>query len=441
MIFRKLKLSSFQIILFGFAWIIVCGTFLLMLPVSSHAGRWTDPLTALFTTTSAVCVTGLTVCDTAAYWSLTGKVIILLLIQIGGLGVVLVAASIAAFTGRRIGLMQRNILQNAVSAHQLGGIVRLMLFIIRFVLGVEALGAALLAIRFIPEYGLVRGIWYSIFHSISAFCNAGFDILGVSRYGVSLMKYCSSPLVLFVIMGLIISGGLGFITWQDLIQHKGKIRKLRVQSRLILIMTASLILLPAILLFAELGDLPLKERLLGALFQSVTTRTAGFNSLNLNNFNDTGQSILTILMLIGAAPGSTAGGMKITTLAVLLLCGRSVVLRCDEVHCMKHRIDMETVRYACTVCGLYLGLFLISGMIISEFEGLSLHICLFETASAIGTVGLSLGITGSLHVVSRLILIFLMFFGRVGSLTLVYAIIPGITNSHVHYTPEKIMVG
>ena len=226
-----------------------------------------------------------------------------------------------------------------------------------------------------------------------------------------------------------------------MILQKGRFRKLRVQSRLILIVTSLLILIPALLLFAQLKGLPLRERVLGAVFQSVTTRTAGFNSLDLGRFRDTGQGVLMILMLIGAAPGSTAGGMKITTFAVLLLCARSVFLRCDEVHCMRHRVDMETVRFACTVCGLYLCLFLISGMIISEIEYIPLHVCLFETASAVGTVGLSLGITSSLHAVSKLILIMLMFFGRVGSLTLVYAIIPGIRSSNFHYTPEKIMVG
>ncbi len=435
------KLSSFQIILFGFAGIILLGTLLLMLPYSSNDKVWTDPLTALFTTTSAVCVTGLIVKDTGRYWSIMGQTIILLLIQIGGMGVVLVATSIATLTGKRIGLMQRNTLQNAVSAPQLGGIVRLLRFILRFVLGAEALGAILLGFTFVPEFGWGRGIWYSLFHSISAFCNAGFDVFGAGPDGSSLMHYSGNGLVLFTIMALIVSGGLGFMTWYDLLQRKGKFRKLRVQTRMILILTAFLIFVPAVLFYAELDRLGSWERLLGALFQSVTTRTAGFNSIDLSRIHDAGQGVMTTLMLIGAAPGSTAGGMKITTLAVLLLCSKSVFRREDEVHCMRHRIEMETVRFAATIMGMYLSLFLISGVIISEVEGLSLHACLFETASAIGTVGLTLGITARLHALSRCILIFLMFFGRVGSLTLVYAVIPGINNKHAHYTAEKIMVG
>ena len=438
---RRFKLSSFQIILYGFALIILVGSVLLAMPFSSRSGQWTDPITVLFTTTSSVCVTGLSVCDTGTYWSLAGQIIILLLIQIGGMGVVLVAASIVTLTGRRIGLLQRYTLQNAVSAPQVGGIIRFILFIVRFVFAAELTGTVLLSIAFVPEYGPVKGLWYSFFHSVSAFCNAGFDIFGATAEGSSLMRYSGSWLVLGTIMALIIAGGLGFLTWQNLFLHKKHAEKLRVQTKLILIATVFLIFIPALFLFVECKDLPLNERILGSLFQSVTTRTAGFNSMALSSIPEPGQGVMTLLMLIGGAPGSTAGGFKITTIAVLLLCGRSIIRREDEVNCLKHRIDTETIRYACTVFILYLTMFFLSGVAISALEDLPLHTCLFETASATGTVGLTLGITSSLGVVSKLILIVLMFFGRVGGMTLVYAIIPGITYDRTHYTAAKIMIG
>lgn len=418
----KGKLSSFQIILLGFAGVILLGAFLLALPISSKSHEWTSFIDALFTSTSAVCVTGLIVFDTATHWTIFGQIVILLLIQIGGMGVVTVAVSFALISGKKIGLLGRETIQNAISAPAVGGIVRLTGFIIKGIFLIELIGALAMMPVFCRDYG-AEGIWLAVFHSVSAFCNAGFDIMGTKSGGfTSITRYSAQPVINITIMLLIIIGGIGFLVWEDVCKHKWKLKEYRTQSKVVLAMTAALIVLPAVyFFFFEFGDLPIGERILVSLFQSVTPRTAGFNTVDLTSISDTGSYLMIILMLIGGSPGSTAGGMKTTTIAVLFSSAFSVFRKKDNAELMKRRIDDDTVKMASSIFTMYLTLFLLGGMAISAIENLPITACLFETASAVGTVGLTLGITPTLGIASKLILILSMFFGRVGGLTLIYA--------------------
>ncbi len=418
----KRKLSSFQIILLGFAGVILLGALILTLPISSKSHEWTSFIDALFTSTSAVCVTGLVVFDTATHWTIFGQIIILLLIQIGGMGVVTIAVSLAVASGKKIGLFSRETMKNAISAPNVSGIVRLTGFIIKGIFLIEIIGALIMLPVFFKDYG-AEGIWMAVFHSVSAFCNAGFDIMGTkSGEFTSLTHYSAQPVINITIMLLIIIGGIGFLVWEDICKHKWRIREYRTQSKLVLIVTAALIVLSAVyFFFFECGDLPVTERILASLFQSVTPRTAGFNTINLTAISDTGLYLMIILMLIGGSPGSTAGGMKTTTIAVLFSSAFSVFRKKDNAEVMKRRIDDETVKTASAVFLMYITLFLVGGMAISTIENLPITSCLYETASAVGTVGLTLGITPTLGSASKMILIMSMFFGRVGGLTLIYA--------------------
>lgn len=418
----KRKLSSFQIILLGFAGVILLGAFLLALPISSKTHEWTSFIDALFTSTSAVCVTGLIVFDTATHWTIFGQVVILLLIQIGGMGVVTIAVSLAVISGKKIGLFSRETMKNAISAPNVSGIVRLTGFIIKGIFLIELIGALVMMPVFCIDYG-AEGIWLSIFHSVSAFCNAGFDIMGTkSGEFTSITHYSAHPVINITIMLLIIIGGIGFLVWEDVCKNKWRIKEYRTQSKVVLIVTAVLIVLPAIyFFFFEFGDLPVGKRILASLFQSVTPRTAGFNTVDLTAISDTGLYLMIILMLIGGSPGSTAGGMKTTTIAVLFSSAFSVFRKKENAELMKRSVDDGTVKTASAIFLMYIALFLFGGMAISAIENLPITSCLFETASAVGTVGLTLGITPTLGIASKLILIILMFFGRVGGLTLIYA--------------------
>ena len=441
-LFHKKNWSPFRIIILGFSAVILLGSLLLMLPLASRTGAVTPFLHALFTATSAVCVTGLVIYDTALYWSPFGQAVILVLIQIGGLGVVTVAGAFAILSGRKIGLMQRSTMQEAISAPNVGGIVRLTGFILKAVPVVELLGAAALFPVFYKEFGAVRGLWYALFHSVSAFCNAGFDLMGVKAPFSSLTDYAAQPVVSLVIALLIVVGGLGFLTWEDIRTNRHHLRRYRMQSKVILTVTAALILFPALyFFFFEFSAAPLGERTLLSIFQSITPRTAGFNTADLTAMSETGQFLITILMLIGGSPGSTAGGMKTTTLAVLLAAALAVFRRRSQPHFFHRRVSGDTVIQASTILMMYLVLFLTGGLIISRMEGLPLLTCLFETASAIGTVGLTLGITPGLTPLSHLILIALMFFGRVGGLTLIYAALTRVQSCCSRLPQERITVG
>lgn len=422
--------------------IIIIGSLLLMLPISSVSGKVTPFNESLFTATSAVCVTGLVVHDTGSYWSTFGQAIILILIQIGGLGVITVAASFALLSGRKISLMQRSTMQEAIAAPKIGGIVRLTGFVLKATLIFELSGAVIMMPVLCKDYG-VKGVWLAVFHSISAFCNAGFDILGTdaSKY-ISLTQYVNCTSINLAVIFLIVIGGIGFLTWEDIYTNKLHFRRYRMQSKVILITSAILIIVPALyFFFFDLNNLPIKQRILSSLFQSVTTRTAGFNTVDLTALQEPSVATMIVLMIIGGSPGSTAGGIKTTTVAVLIANSLATFGRKDSSHFFKRRIDNQVVKNASTILIMYLVLSFTGAVAISTAEKIPFLKCLFETSSAIGTVGLTLGITPELGLFSQLILILLMFCGRVGGLTLIYAAISNTKKNISKYPLEHITVG
>ena len=441
-IHKKNRFTSFQIIILGFIAVILIGALLLMLPVSSKAGIITPFNEALFTSTSAVCVTGLVVQDTATYWSWFGQGIILVLIQIGGLGVITIAVLFALLSGRKISLMQRSVMQEAISAPKVGGIVRLTGFVLKGTFLVEFTAAFIMMPVFVKDFG-AKGIWMAIFHSISAFCNAGFDLMGTENVKyASLTSYISHPLINITIMLLIIIGGIGFLTWEDILKNKFRIKSYRMQTKVILTTSLLLILFPAFFFFfRDFADMPMQERIFSSLFQAVTPRTAGFNTADLTMMTEDGLGIVIALMLVGGSPGSTAGGMKTTTLAVLIANALACFRRKEDAQMFGRRIENSTVKNAATIFMMYIVLFFGGAIVISAVEDLSFSTCLFETASAIGTVGLTLGITPGLGVISQIILMILMFLGRVGGLTLIYAAFSGSGKKISKLPQEKMMVG
>ncbi len=433
--------NSFRMISLGFLILVLSGALLLMLPISSQDRSVTPFRDTLFTAISASCVTGLVVRDTATHWSLFGQAVILTLIQIGGMGVITIGLMITRLSGKKIGLWFRGTMQDSISAPNVGGILQLTKFILKMTAAIELTGAVLLYPVFCREFGPIKGIWYSVFHSVSAFCNAGFDLMGVREQFSSLTTLGSNAYANSVIMLLIITGGIGFLTWDDIIQYKFRFKKYRLQTKMVLVTSGLLIILPALFFFfAEYTDEPMKERILHSLFQSVTARTAGFNTSDFTKMSEPSALIMTVLMLIGGCSGSTAGGMKTSTIAVLFLAAMSVIRRKNDVECFKRRISEDTIRTAGAILFMYLTLFLSTGIAISMIESLPLISCLFETGSALGTAGLTLGITTSLSLPSHIILMLLMFAGRVGALTLIYAAFSS-HNGIARLPQEKITVG
>ena len=433
---------SLRIIILGFLGVVLLGTLLLSLPISSKSGQWTSFEDALFTSTSAVCVTGLIVKDTATYWSYFGQGVILTLIQIGGLGVISMAMLFVTVSGRKVSLFQRSMMQESIAAHQVGGVVRMTMFIFKTAFIIEVIGAALIMPSFCSEFG-ASGIWKAVFHSVSAFCNAGFDVMGDQSGEFSSLTYFSDNLfVIIPVCLLIIVGGIGFLTWDDIAEHKFRIKKYRMQSKVILTVSAALILIPALLFFFfDFSDYPIKQRICLSLFQAVTPRTAGFNTVDLSTMTSAGNLIIIVLMLIGGSPGSTAGGMKTTTVAVLAANIFSVIRRKKNAQMFKRRIDDQTVKSAATLLIVYIFFTLTAACIINATDGVPIDLCIFETASAMGTVGLTQGITPSLGFASHLILALLMFLGRTGGLTLMLAAANGSGVELSRRPVEKINVG
>ena len=436
------RFNYFQKIIFGFAALILFGAFMLMLPISGKEQVPTPFLDALFTSTSASCVTGLVVYDTATHWSLFGQAVILFLIQVGGLGVVVVMTSLILLSGKRIGYSQRNTLANSISISSQGGIMKMLIFLLKWTGIIELFFASLLATQFIPEFGWKRGLWYSIFHSVSAFCNAGFDLMGIKEPFSSLTDYSGNPVVNISIMALILLGGLGFMTWQDIAKNKWNFHRYRLQSKIILSATAFLVLLPALFyFFVEFRGMPMESRILASLFTAVTPRTAGFNTVDFSKFSDSGIFLQTLLMLVGAAPGSTGGGMKITTMTVLILTSVAIFRNNSRTEAFGRTIPREVIRNATTIAFMYVCLCVLSGMFISLYENIPLLTTSFETASAIATVGLTLGITPKLSPLSHALLIFLMYIGRVGGLCLIYAVFPNANPNKGRLVEENVIVG
>lgn len=415
-----------------------------MLPVSVSGTESAGFADAFFTAVSAVCVTGLVVHDTATYWSGFGQTVLLILIQIGGLGVVSAASAISLISGRKINLRQRSTMQEAIAAPQMGGVVRLTGFILKITFFTELIGCLLMLPVFCKEFGFGKGIFYAVFHAVSAFCNAGFDLMGENASFSSLTAFVGNPLINLVIMLLIISGGLGFSTWEDIRIHKFHFKKFHLQSKIVLVTTVILIAVPVLYFYLfEFSDWDMStgRRVLASFFQAVTPRTAGFNTVDFAKMKQSSLGLIIVLMLIGGSTGSTAGGMKTTTFAVLLSSSLSVFRSKKDTHFFGRRIEDDAISKATALLMMYLSLFITGGMIISITEHLPLLDCLFETASAIGTVGLSTGITPSLGNASRSILICLMFFGRVGGLTFVFAAFRPKNQANSRLPLEKINIG
>ncbi len=415
---------------------------LLMLPISSRYGVATSFGDALFTATSATCVTGLVVQDTATHWSVFGQIVILALIQTGGFGIIMAAAGFSLLAGRKITLRERSMMRDAFATQRMGGIVRLATFVFSVTIAVELLGAVLMLPSFCSEYG-VRGIWIALFLSISAFCNAGFDILGKSdALFPSLSEYATNPVICLTICALIVIGGIGFVTWNDVTTNKLRFKRYSLQSKIILVSSAVLIVVPALSFFLfEYQRLPVAERFLVSLFQSITPRTAGFNVEDMSVMTESGQALTIILMLIGGSPGSTAGGIKTTTLAVLLGNLLAISSRRSEVDMFGRRIEDDAIKQAGAILLLHVSLSLLGATALCLIEGLPYLACLFECVSAIGTVGMTVGITPHLRVASRIILIGYMFIGRVGSLTLIYAATKAPKKSRGKLPHEHVTVG
>ncbi|MEG2709873.1 MAG: potassium transporter TrkG [Clostridia bacterium] len=438
--------NALQTLALGFALIIVCGALILMLPVSNKGGGTISFLDALFTATSATCVTGLIVFDTYTQFTGFGQLVIILLIQTGGLGFMTVAVMFAMVLKKRIGLKERSFLMEAVSSLQLGGVVRFARHILIGTAAIELTGALLLSIRFVPQFGWAQGIWFSVFHAISAFCNAGFDLIGVIEPYTSLTPYAADALVNLVIMGLIVVGGIGFIVWEDVSSKKFKLREYKLHTKIVLISTVILTLGSAIAflllekdgVFAGMGP---GERVLAALFQAVTPRTAGFNTVDTGKLTEASAFLTTLNMLVGASPGSTAGGVKITTVAVLVLAAVNYARRREDVNLFGRRLEDGVVKRACCASTMYLACALTGSFILMVQQGVSLTDASFEAFSALGTVGMTRGITRSLTPVSKSAVALLMYIGRVGSLSVAMAFVERSRAKSLRNPAEKIVIG
>ena len=443
---KKFRLSPLRTIILGYCCIILLGAVLLCLPISARNGHWTNFFDALFTATSATCVTGLVVFDTYTYWSVFGQLIILLMIQVGGIGFMTLAISALTLTKHKIGLHSRYTLQESVNASQVGGIVRMTRFILIGTAVFEISGTVFLAMRFCPQYGFWKGLYFAVFHAVSAFCNAGFDLMGGNGAFSSLTQYAADPLVNLVVMTLIIIGGIGFFVWSDLKINKFRFRRYKLHTKVVLVTTAALIVFPFLFMLLternnpNFSGAPLTY-LLSCLFQTVTTRTAGFNTADLTALSDATVLCMIFLMIIGGSPSSTAGGLKTTTLAMLVASLASIFKKRKIISCFRRRIGDNVLLQIISITALYTLLFFGCAMLICAFDSVSVKEALFETASAIGTVGLSLGITAGLSTASHLVLMVLMFFGRVGGLTILLAFHDQQSATPSKYPVENITIG
>ncbi|MDD4184407.1 MAG: TrkH family potassium uptake protein [Candidatus Izemoplasmatales bacterium] len=442
----KLNLNALQTLALGFAVIILIGSILLMLPVANKSGEAIPYLNALFTSASATCVTGLVVYDTYSQFTLFGQIVIMILIQIGGLGFMTMAVMFSMFIGRKIGLKERVNLMEAVNSMQIGGIVRMAKRVLIITGIFEIVGASLLSIRFIPEFGIGKGIWLSLFHSVSAFCNAGFDLMGIISPSMSLTPFVGDVLVNIVIIVLIVVGGIGFIVWNDVAEHRFRIREYRLHTKIVLSATFVIIITSALVFgFLEwqnaYAGLNAGEKIMASLFSAVTPRTAGFFTVEIASMTEAGSTLTLALMIIGAGPGSTAGGIKITTLVIILLSTIGYIRGSEDINIFGRRVEQSTVKRAFNMALLYIMIAFIGGFIILIVQNSSLHDVMFEAFSAIGTVGLSRGITESLVPLSRVVIILLMYSGRVGSMSIAMAFIEKKQNGSLRNPQEKVIIG
>lgn len=440
---KKIRLNGVQILALGFLIVIIIGAIILSLPISSRTGEPTNFLDAIFTSTSAVCVTGLITLDTSTHWSVFGQTVIITLIEIGGLGFMSFGVLISLILGKKITLRERLVMQEAMNTYSIQGLVKMVKYVLIFTMSVQFFGALLLSTQFVPEYGICRGIFYSIFHSISAFCNAGFDL-----FGTSLVGYSSNSVVILVISALIIIGGLGFTVLLEIYEFKG-MKKLSLHSKLVLITTAILVFGGAILMLIfeynnvdTIANMNIKDKLLNSFFASVTPRTAGFNSISTSGMTLASKFLTIILMFIGGSPGSTAGGLKTVTFGILVLTVICVIKGREDTEVFGRRFTKEIVYKSFTLLFIGVSLVIFSTMILSYTEvGVSFIDLLYETTSAFGTVGITLGLTPNLSSIGKVLIMLMMYFGRVGPLTVMLALTRKRKKSGYKYPEGKILIG
>lgn len=443
---QKRQLSQTQTIAVGFLIMILIGTGLLMLPIAAKSGEPTSFFDALFTAVSAGCVTGLVTVDTCTHWTIFGQIVILLMIQIGGLGFITIGIFFSILLRRKISLRERGLMQESVNTLQIGGIIKLAHKIIKGTFIIEGIGALILAIRFSFQLGIVKGIYYGIFHSISAFCNAGFDLMGYQEEYISLVPYSADIVVNITIMLLVVTGGIGFIVWDDVTKHGLKFKKYMLHTKIVLVSTAFLLFSGAFLfwvlernnILAEKGIL---EQILCSMFASVTARTAGFNTVDLAKLTDAGKFLNVVLMFIGGSPGSTAGGIKTTTIVVILMYIWSNMKRTYGCNLFGRRLDSESIVKASAVFCTNLFLATAAVLFISAVQVLPVADVLLEVFSAIGTVGMSTGITRELLLPSRIAIIILMYCGRIGSLSFALSFTQKKRIAPVQQPVEQINIG
>lgn len=447
LLLKKFKnLSGMQLIAVGFFLLILTGTLLLALPISSRTGEWTSPMVALFTATSASCVTGLILVDTYTHWSFFGQLVLLLLIQVGGLGFISIGSAVAIILRRKISLKQRGWIRESFNVLDIGGVVRLIKLVMKGTFVIEGIGAILLAIRFYPRMGLLQSIYYGIFHSISAFCNAGFDLMGKYEPYSSFTSYYNDPVVVLTLCALILSGGIGFMVWNDVAHYGRHLRKYSLSSKMVLSLTAFLVIAGTVLFYLIEGnrlyaDMDLTGKLCSALFSAVTPRTAGFNTTDIGSLSQGGKLLTIILMFIGGGSGSTAGGVKMATIFVLLLHLRSTLLRTNGTNIFGRRIEDATVTKASALLSTYLFCSLAATLLLCSTQNFLIGDALLEVVSAICTVGMTAGITSKLNLLSQFVIAFLMYIGRLGSLSFALSFTDHKKPAHVMQPVERISIG
>lgn len=440
---RNINLNGVQILSLGFLIVICLGAIILSMPISSASGESTNVLDAAFTATSAVCVTGLVTLNTSTHWSIFGQTVIMILIEIGGLGFMSFGTFFAILLKKKITLKNRLVMQEAMNTFSIQGLVKMVRYVFGFTFVVQLVGALLLSTQFVPEYGISKGLFYSLFHSISAFCNAGFDL-----FGTSLTKYYNNSIVILVISAIIIIGGLGFTVWMEIYNYKG-FKRFTIHTKLVLLVTTVLIFAGAIVMFIfefknpeTIATMGFKDKVLNSFFASVTTRTAGFNSISIEGMSTAGKFLTIILMFIGGSPGSTAGGLKTATFGIIILTVISVIKGREDTEVFGRRFSKELVYKSFTLCFIGMGLIIISTMILSYTEvGVSFMDLLYEVTSAFGTAGLTTGLTPNLSEIGKGLIMLLMYFGRVGPLTVALAIIKKKKNNGCKYPKAKILIG
>lgn len=436
------KINPPRVLAYGFASLIILGTLLLNLPIASKTGESVGLIDAFFTASSAVCVTGLVVVNTQEFWSTFGHVVIIALIQMGGLGFMTITTVGALILGKKLTFKDRLIIKEQLNQDTMTGLVKLTKYVLFATLAIESIGAIFLSTRFIPEYGLVKGIWFSVFHSISAFCNAGFDIIGDG-----IIEYAGDTVIVLTISSLIILGGLGFSVYID-IERKRSFKRLQLHSKLAITITIFLLLVGTVLFFIiedsnpdTIKNMTGKDKLLASFFQSVITRTAGFSSVDLSKIYDTTAFVMIILMFIGGSPGSTGGGIKTTTFGVLMLTTLSVIRGERDVVAFKKRVNTDIIFRALAIVMVSMGLIMMVSFVLTLTEEFGFLDILFETTSAFATVGLTRGITSNLSVIGKIIISLTMYAGRVGPLTMAFAFASKAKNQSYRYSEGNVLVG